>query len=71
MGGSVLSIAFPEFLLATGNESLHSMIESLDFEMLSVFSTKLTKLLKQYYGMVLPLEVKATEEMLSSSNNSR
>ncbi|MCK5131482.1 MAG: ATP-binding protein [Candidatus Sabulitectum sp.] len=46
---NLFPLSFPEFLLATGNESLHSMIESLDFEMLSVFSTKLTELLKQYY----------------------
>jgi len=42
-------LSFPEFLLATGNGSLHSMIESLDLSLIDVFSTKLIDLLRQYY----------------------
>jgi hypothetical protein len=46
---NLFPLTFSEFLLATGNEPLHEMIENLDFSMLSVFSTKLTELLRQYY----------------------
>jgi len=46
---NLFPLSFSEFLLATGNEPLYEMIENLDFSMLSVFSTKLTELLRQYY----------------------
>lgn len=42
-------LSFPEFLQATGNNSLHDMIEKLDFSMANVFATKLKELLRQYY----------------------
>lgn len=46
---NLFPLSFSEFLLATGNQSLHDIMEVLDFDMLSVFSTKLIELLKQYY----------------------
>ncbi|MCK5785741.1 MAG: ATP-binding protein [Candidatus Sabulitectum sp.] len=42
-------LSFPEFLLASGNEPLHDMLEKLDFSMVRVFSTKFTELLRQYF----------------------
>jgi len=41
-------LSFSEFLLATENKPLHDIIDRLDFNMASVFASKLTELLKQY-----------------------
>ena len=46
---NLFPLSFSEFLLATDNEPLHEMVEQLDFGMLTVFATKLTELLRQYY----------------------
>jgi predicted AAA+ superfamily ATPase len=42
-------MSFPEFLTATGNEELSSLIRDLDPGMLNVFSGRLTDMLRQYY----------------------
>jgi predicted AAA+ superfamily ATPase len=42
-------MSFPEFLIATGNESLLEMLERLDFNMAGVFAANLVELLRQYY----------------------
>lgn len=42
-------LSFPEFICATGNDTLYTLLESADFEMITTFKDRYIDLLKNYY----------------------